>query len=81
MARGHAWQGNMCGKGVMRGKERGLYGEGGMRDKGGCMRVKRGRSWQEIWPLQRTVLILLEYILVGYVKDDVSVESSIVSNF
>ena len=56
MAGGHAWQGVMHG------------GGGGMHGRGLCMvgggMHGRGREWQERQPLQRTVHILLECILV-----------------
>ena len=39
--------------------------KGDVLSRGGCMWRGEGRhAWQERWPLQRTVRILLEYILV-----------------
>ena len=49
VAGGHVWQGSMHGGGVMHGE--GMHG--------------RGHAWQERWPLQRAVCILLEFILVS----------------
>ena len=36
----------------------------GMRGKGACVAEGGGCAWQQRWPLQRTVRILLECILV-----------------
>ena len=49
------------GGGVVRGGE-GMCMAGGVRDRGTC--VVWGRAWEERWPLQRMVRILLECILV-----------------
>ena len=49
----HAWRG-VCIAGACM--------AGGMHGRGVCMAV--GCAWQERWPLQRTVCILLECILV-----------------
>ena len=62
---GHARQGDVHGQGVMHGKgvcvaERHVW-------QGACLaggRAWQGRVWQERWPLQRAVHILLECILV-----------------
>ena len=50
--RGHAWQEGMCGRGMCGADMfgRGMWG--------------KGHAWQETRPLQRTVRILLECILV-----------------
>ena len=63
---GHVWQGGMHGRGhVWQGSVHGggMRGEGGMCGKGG-MCGEGGGTWQERWPLQRTIRILLECILV-----------------
>ena len=55
--RGHAWQ-----------KGEGMRGKGGLyMVKGACM--AEGHPWQDRQPLQRTVRILLECILVSYLID------------
>ena len=48
----------------MRG-EGGMHGEGGVHGGGACMAGETGRAWQVRRPVQRTVHILLEYILVS----------------
>ena len=76
MAGGHAWQGGMCGRGRacmpghMCGKGRHVCG------RGVCM--AGGHVWQERQPLQRTVCILLECILVMEVRRTESVQEEIV---
>ena len=62
---GHAWQGacvagRMCGRGGMHG--RGMHGRGACVAGGHVWQL--GHAWQERWPLQQTVSILLECILV-----------------
>ena len=61
---GHAWQ-EVCvvGGACMAG---GMPGKGGMHDRG-CV-WRGGHVWQERQPLQRTVRILLECILVLYIN-------------
>ena len=69
---GHAWQaaymvGGMRGGG-MHGRGHVLHGAcvvGGHAWQGGCL-AWRGRAWQERSPLQRTVRILLECVLVSF---------------
>ena len=68
--------GGMHGKGMcmawgVHGREAcvvgGMRGRGGMHGRGACMAggcVWQGCVWQERWPLQRAVRILLECILV-----------------
>ena len=71
MAGGHAWQGGMlgrgyvCGRGMHSGGEAYVAGgvRGGVHAWWGCA-WQGGRAWQERRPLQRTVRILLECILV-----------------
>ena len=58
--RGHTWWGVCDGVCVVK---------GGMRGRGG------GRAWKERRPLQRTVHILLEYILVSFLSK-ISVHTS-----
>ena len=64
----HAWQGGLCGRGHMR---QGACMAGGMRGRGGMhgrgCAWQGGRAWQERRPLQRTVRILLEYILIIFI--------------
>ena len=52
---GHAWTGQLHGRGAC---VVGVCMAGGVCFGGGC------HAWQERWPLQRTVRILLECILV-----------------
>ena len=61
---GHAWRRGCMVKGVCVVKG-GMHGEGEacMVKRGLCM-VRGGHARQEIWPLQQTVRILLECILV-----------------
>ena len=54
-AGGHAWQGGMLG--------RGMHGRGHAWQRG---YVWRGHTWQERWPLQCMVHILLECIIVSH---------------
>ena len=65
MAVRHLWQGDMHGRGhVWLG---GMHGRGVCMAGGVCGGVHgRGCVWQERWPLQWTVRILLECILVEY---------------
>ena len=73
---GHAWQGTCMAEGDMHGRgvsmAGGMCGRRSMCDKGLCM--ARGHVWQrghaclERWPLQLTVRILLECILVLFEK-------------
>ena len=90
--RGHGWQGGMHGKGAcmaggMHGRgvqNKGGWGhvwQGGMCGWGACM--AGGHAWQERWPLQRTVRILLEYILVSKnkIKNKQTKNKSIISEF
>ena len=56
---GHAWQGDMHGRGVC---GRLTCMAGGHVWQGVCM--SGGHAWQEKWQLQRAVRILLECILV-----------------
>ena len=71
----HAWQGacvvGVCMVGGVHGREgmhgRGMCMAGGMHGTGMCVTggmCGRGHTWQERWPLQRAVRILLECILV-----------------
>ena len=62
MASGHAWQGGMHGKGAC--IAGGHAWQEGVHGKGVCM--VGWHAWQEIRPLQRTVCILLECILVKH---------------
>ena len=58
--RGCAWRGSMCGRGT-------CVAGGGRVWQGACMAGGMcGRVWQERRPLQRTVRILLECIIVVY---------------
>ena len=64
------WQGAMCGGGhVWQGScmAVGHVWQGGVHGRGMCM--AGGHAWQERRPLQRTVCILLECILVGHIFD------------
>ena len=68
---GHALQRGACVAGGMHGKG-GMHG-GGIFGRGACMVGGvhgRGSTWQERRPLQRTVRILLECILVAFVEID-----------
>ena len=47
---------------------RGMHGEGGMCGEGGACIASGGWAWQESQPLQRTVCIVLECILVTTCK-------------
>ena len=65
--RGHAWQGTcMLGGCIWYGVcvAGGMYGWGDMSARGGVACVVGGHAWQERRPLQRTVRILLECVLV-----------------
>ena len=57
--RGYAWPGACMAGGCMIG---GMHGRGHVW-QGAC--IAGGHAWQERWPLQRAVCILLECILVG----------------
>ena len=69
-----AWHGGVHGQGGGMHDEGGVCGKGGMCGKGGGMHSEeamcgrgmhgRGHAWQERRPLQRTLRILLECILV-----------------
>ena len=69
---GHVWWWGMCGRGAC--VAGGMHGRGGLHGRGGMhfggwqgVCVAGGHARQEIWPLQRTVRILLECILVKLV--------------
>ena len=57
---GHVWWGVHGGRWVW--VAGGACVAGGM--NGGVMHGQGGHAWQERWPLQQTVSILLEYIFV-----------------
>ena len=65
---GCAWQGDMHGKGGMHGGEsvvQGVHGRECVAGMHGSWHAwQGGHMWQERWPLQRTVRILLECILL-----------------
>ena len=59
-------EGGMQGKGSMHGKKWACVAKGGMHDRGNAW--QGGLVWQERRPLQRTVRILLECILVDFMQ-------------
>ena len=68
----HVWQGGMGGMGACMAKEvcvpgvcmvEGMHGRGDVHGRGGCAPAE-GCAWQERQPLQQTVCMLLECILV-----------------
>ena len=62
---GHAWLGMCKARGACVAVGCAWQGEGTCMAREACVvGVGRGHAWQERWPLQRTVHILLECILV-----------------